>query len=77
MTEAAAKEQIREVAAELEAIRLRLLGVHVSLPAPVEAGEEQDGEVTLRSIIQCILSDSLEPAIRDLQTAARDPGKRG
>ncbi len=70
MTEAAAKEQLREIAAELEAIRLRLLGVHVSLPVPAEPGEEQDDAVTLGSMIQCILSDSLEPAIQDLRTAA-------
>jgi len=70
MTEAAAKEQLREIAVELEAIRLRLLSVHRSLPAPPESGEEQDDTVTLRPVIECVLSDSLEPAIRDLGKAA-------
>ena len=70
MTEAAAKEQLREIAAELDTIQSRILGVQVSLPAPAETDEEQDGEVTLHSVIDCILSDSLEPAIRDLGRAA-------
>ncbi len=70
MTEAAAKEQLREIAADLDAIRSRLLGVQSSLPAPAETGEEQDDEVTLSAIIQCILGDSLDPAIQDLGKAA-------
>ncbi len=67
MTEAEAREQLRDIAAELGAIRVRLLGIHAGLPA--EAEEERD-VVTVRSVIECVLNDSLEPAIRDLQTAA-------
>lgn len=73
MTEAEAgiREQLRNIAAELEAIRFRLLGVHAVLPAPARgAGDEEGDVVTLRSVIECVLGDSLEPAIRDLRTAA-------
>ena len=57
--EAGAREQLRDTAAELEAIRVRLLGLH--LP------------VTLRSVIECVVTDSLEPAIRDLRREATSP----
>lgn len=73
MTEAEAgiREQLRAIAAELEAIRFRLLGVRAVLPAPArEAGEEEGEVVTLRAVIECVLSDSLEPAIRDLRAGA-------
>ena len=71
MTEAAAKQQLRQIAADLEVIRSRLLGIHGSLPAPAEADEDQDdAKLTLPAIIQCVLGDSLEPAIRDLGKAA-------
>ncbi|HEY3566853.1 MAG TPA: hypothetical protein VGP73_02880 [Thermoanaerobaculia bacterium] len=33
---------------------------------PEEDGEP-DGEVSLRSVIECVLVDSLRPAIRDLR----------
>jgi hypothetical protein len=74
MTEAHAdaREQLRDIAAELESIRLRLLGIHKGgVPAPArEAGEEEDAVVTLRSVIECVVRDSLEPAIRDLRREA-------
>jgi hypothetical protein len=66
LTEAEAGAQLRDIAAELESIRLRLLGIHEGLPAP-EAGEEEEEGVTLRSVIECVLNDSLEPAIQDLR----------
>lgn len=38
----------------------------VAAGLPEEAGEPED-EVSLRSIFECILVDSLQPAIRDLR----------
>jgi hypothetical protein len=68
--EAGARKQLGDIAAELEVIRLRLLGLQAP---PREAGEEEDAVVTLRSVIECVVSDSLEPAIRDLRREAISP----
>lgn len=62
----AARTQLREIAADLEALRFRLLGVHASLPPD----EEPSFSTGVRAALECILADSLEPAIRDLQAAA-------
>lgn len=78
-TENAAQAALRKIVEELNAIRSRLRGVHKTLPAPPQdpmlAGEEEgeeemDASTEMRSIIECVLSDSIEPAIRDLQAAA-------
>lgn len=61
----------------LEAIKFRVIGVAATLPpSPAEAdrlkdaGSEGTDPVTaLHSAIQCVLQDSLQPAIRDLREA--------
>jgi hypothetical protein len=63
--EVAAREQISEITAELEAIRFRLLGVHASLPPEGLAAE-------MRTVIECVLADAFEPALRDLRAAVDD-----
>lgn len=64
--EAAAREQLSEIAAEVEAIRFRLLGVHASLPP--------DGSsLEIRTVIECLLADAFGPALRDLRTLADGP----
>jgi hypothetical protein len=50
----------------LEKVRTELQEIAAGLPE--EAGEP-DGEVSLRSVIECVLADSLQPAIRDLRSA--------
>ena len=83
----AAQEQIREIVRDLEAIRFRLLGVRESLPASaaetvrlaeVEV-EEVDPTTEIRTVIHCVLNDSLGPAIGDLRDViklpAPDPGE--
>jgi hypothetical protein len=67
ITERAAKEEIRDVVRSLEALRFRLVGVRASLPAPTD--EETDPAADLRTVIDCVLADSLGPAIRDLNKA--------
>jgi hypothetical protein len=75
-SEAAAQAQLQEIAAELEAAQARLRAVHASLPvSPLEpvmlVGEEElDAATEMRSVIECVLNDSLGPAIRDLQAVA-------
>jgi hypothetical protein len=76
-----AQDQLGEIVRELEAIRFRLLGVRESLPAsPAETvrlvemeGEEGDLATEIRTVILCVLNDSLQPAIRDLRDVARVP----
>jgi len=76
MTEAAAQEEIRRIARDLETIRTRLLEVHEDLsPPPREDAaaddvDEMDVTTEVRSVIECVLADSLRPAIRDLHAAA-------
>lgn len=64
--EAAAREQISEIAADLEAIRFRLLGVHASLPPEGPAAR-------MRADLECILADAVEPALRDLRSTVEGP----
>lgn len=77
--ESHAREQLREVVRELEAIRARLLGVQASLPVSAAEQfrlleeEEMDSVTEIRSVIGCVLQDWIGPAIRDLQTAATIP----
>ncbi|HVR97032.1 MAG TPA: hypothetical protein VMW27_10480 [Thermoanaerobaculia bacterium] len=71
-----ARNQLREIAAELEAIAYRLLGVHASLPdsavdrvLQLEAADLEPA-AEIRAVIQCVLNDSLTPAVRDLRSVA-------
>jgi hypothetical protein len=74
--EITAQAALRRIVEQLNALRLELLGVHVSLPVPPQetamllGEEEMDVSTEVRSIIECVLNDSIEPAIRDLQAAA-------
>jgi hypothetical protein len=77
-----AREQLRGIVRELEAIRTRLLGVQASLPVPAaepsrlledDRDDRMDSVTEIRSVIGCVLQDSIGPAIRDLQTAAAIP----
>lgn len=60
---------MRDVAREFEALRYRLLGLRASLPASADE-EEAGGAADLRAVIDCVLADSINPAIRDLRKAA-------
>lgn len=78
MTEAegAAQAELRRIVEELDAIQSRLTEIHTRLPVPPQetamllGEEEMDVATELRSVIECVLSDSLRPAIRDLAAAA-------
>ena len=71
-----AREQLREIVRELEAIRARLLGVQASLPVSTAEQsrlleeDQMDSVTEIHSVIGCVLQDWIGPAIRDLQTAA-------
>ena len=83
-TEAFAQVELRQIVQELDTIRARLTEIHDRLPVPPEetamlmGEQEMDVATEVRSVIECVLSDSLRPAIRDLAAAAsyRPKGKR-
>lgn len=76
MTETGAVAQaVRAIVVDLEGVRSRLLQIIASLPAPPdetdfpEGTEELGNPAGLRSILECVLADCIEPAIRDLAAA--------
>jgi hypothetical protein len=75
----AARTQLGDIVRDLEAIRFRLLGVRAALlPSPGGSGglpeeEPPDPAIEFRTVIECVLHDSLEPAIGDLRDAAVSP----
>lgn len=60
--QATARPRVRAAAEALEKVQALLQEVAATLPA-------LDDEVSLRSVIECVLVDSLQPAIRDLRAA--------
>ncbi len=79
--EAAAQQELREIVEALNGIQERLKAIHQRLPAPTDAetaedaGDGKDVSTEIRSVIECVLADSLGPAIRDLEAASRGGGK--
>lgn len=76
-----ARKQLHEAVLQLESLSVRLLEIHESLPASpeedrmLEAQEEMDVSLHLRSTVECILHDHLRPAIEDLRKAVEyQPG---
>ena len=80
--ETAAQAALRQIAKELQNIRRRLMDLHESLPAAslemlMFAGEEElDVTTEVRTIIECVVEDSIKPAIRDLEAAADYQGEK-
>jgi hypothetical protein len=83
--QAAIQEKLLPAVSELKDIQDRLRALQESLPpaAPDRGEEEMDVVTELRSVLGCVLLDSIGPAIRDLQAAAayaskggREPGGR-
>lgn len=75
-SESLAQEELGAIAEELRGIEERLRAVHQSVAAPAEdeatqdAADEMDLATEIRTVIECVLADNLEPAIRDLQAAS-------
>ena len=79
----AVQGEIREVVRELKLLKLRLSGVVARLsPSPAEASplldvEPADPKTEIRSVVECVMSDSLGPAIRDLEEVAGAADRSG
>jgi hypothetical protein len=84
--EAAARVRLQEAAAQLEALQRQLKEIHDSLPVSSREDlmllgeEDMDVATETRSVIECVLNDSIQPAIRDLKSVAAyrpsQPGKK-
>jgi hypothetical protein len=74
--EAAAQEALLEMAEQVESIGRRLRETYASLAVPANevlmllGEEEMDVSTEIRSVIECVLADSIGPAVRDLRAAA-------
>jgi hypothetical protein len=85
MTEAeeTAQQRVREAARDLAALRDRLKETAADLPPavweldPSDLVDDPDVAAEVRRVIQCVLTDRLEPALDDLLAAASyRPGAR-
>lgn len=71
-----AQAEIREIVRALRTLKFRLLGVAASLPpspaeiSPLADVEPADLRTGIRSAVECVVNDSLSPAIRDLDEVA-------
>jgi hypothetical protein len=75
--QAAVQEHLLPDISELKAIQERLRALLESLPDTPDQGEEESDAVTqLRSVLGCVLLDSIDPAVRDLQAVAAYVAKR-
>jgi hypothetical protein len=74
--EAVAQEKLQKVVKDLQEIRAELADINKDLPVPPSEGmmllgeEEMDVSTEIRSVIECVVNDSILPAIRDLAAAA-------
>ena len=72
----AAQAEIREILRALKPLKFRLLGVAASLPpssaetSPLLDVEPRDPRTEIRSVVECVVNDSVDPAIRDLDEVA-------
>lgn len=81
-TEAEVRKALARDARDLELFTHRLRQLLARLPASASRSEaddlpdegDEDGAAVLRAVLQCILADRLEPAVRELQAAARSGG---
>ncbi|HKV07462.1 MAG TPA: hypothetical protein VJ725_04930 [Thermoanaerobaculia bacterium] len=77
ITQKDVQEEIRQIARNLESLRFRLIGVRASLRAPTAEGAEgkdEEGVADMQALLDCVLTDSLGPALRDLRKlSAMDP----
>lgn len=69
--QAAVQEHLLPAVSDLKDIQKRLRSLLESLPAVPDQGEEEMDDVTeLRSVLGCVLLDSMGPAVRDLEAVA-------
>ena len=79
MTSAEGKKHVRRVLEQMETVYCELLGIESSLPEPpgerVRLQDVSGAATDLRTVIRCVLEDSLRPALRDLREALERGGE--
>jgi hypothetical protein len=71
-----ARRQIGRLSEHLRGVRYQLIGIQASIPptrqetSPEDLGSDPDAPTEIRSILANAVQDSLDPLIRDLETAA-------
>lgn len=77
-----ARDELHNLVKELEGLQGRLMELRRGLPPPPSSPEDDldpdpDASTEMKRVIECVLQDSLGPAIRDLLAAAeyRPEGK--
>jgi hypothetical protein len=68
-----AQERLAPTIAQLGEVEKDLRRVVSSLPTPSgqeEADAESDEATEVRAVVECVLRDCIEPAVRDLRAAA-------
>lgn len=78
---AEAQDELQVLVEQLKEVERRLKSLRGRLPAPSSDPEEESAEQNdlaqeLASVIDCVLTDSMGPAIRDLQAASLYKGKK-
>ncbi len=64
------RRELHGLAQDLESIRLRLWGLAARLPGSEGKRDVEPDEPSMRSVIECVVVDSLGPAIEDLKRAS-------
>ena len=78
----AVQDELQVVAGKLEGIEKSLIALRDTLPPPSpgeaedEVDERSDAAMELRSVIDCVVTDNIRPAARDLRAASLYRGKR-
>jgi hypothetical protein len=74
------REKLREIAGELDALQVRLRELALRLTAPPRPRPDEtedaldvtlDAATELRAVIECVLIDRIQPALRDLRRVVR------
>jgi hypothetical protein len=79
---AEAQDELQVLVEQLKGIQKSLRSLRGRLPAPTAGGvegeneEQSDVAQELTSVIDCVLTDSVGPAIRDLEAASLYRGKK-
>lgn len=69
-------DQIGDIARQVENLQFRLLGVRATLPESTAEGvrlldvDPMDDAAELHALIDCVLRDRIEPALRELRKLA-------
>ena len=69
-----AQAELRRIVEALEKVRSNLRDVAAALPSTLEeamyAEEDPDVATEVRAVVECVLTDQIGPALRDLTAAA-------